>query len=493
MKPLKYIVNLCLACLVLPAVAQERMEKISQSINVNEGVTIDLNTSYTNLEIDTWNKDIIEIEAYIESDKLSEAALKDAIDAWQLDIDGSKSHVTINTAGSFGSWDGDAAFFDGAYRDKLRQLELQLANIPEPPLVEAFNLPEMPPLPEMPALPALPEGIETLKFDYDRYKKEGESYLDKWSEEYGEKFGEEYAERMEAWAEEMENSPDMKAFEKRMEAWGEQFGEQFGEQMEAWGERFEARMAQREKAIEKRHEAHEKRAQHREQFQEAREAQRQARMEARDHALEARKQAHFERSENQEVLRKTIRIKMPKKAKLQLNVRHGALKFVSTVKNTKAVLTHTALVANSIDGSQTSINVSYSPVEIQQWHAGELLLNFVDVAHLQVVDQLVLNANSSNVQLGKINNNAVISGSFGDLNIANISNDFNTINVVLENSDAQLKLPTTNYNLQYVGKHSKLEHPDNTAQNTLTNFSTGDFSSHKTIVVNAKFSEVVME
>ena len=51
--------------------AQQKLTKVSQSIKVDKDVVVDLNTSYSNIIIDTWNKNTIEIEAYIEGEKLS--------------------------------------------------------------------------------------------------------------------------------------------------------------------------------------------------------------------------------------------------------------------------------------------------------------------------------------------------------------------------------------------------------------------------------------
>ena len=74
--------------------AQKKLNKTSQSIKVNKDVVIDLNTSYVEIEVDTWNKDIVEVEAYIESDKLSGEDLKRALEAWNLKVEGSNDKVT---------------------------------------------------------------------------------------------------------------------------------------------------------------------------------------------------------------------------------------------------------------------------------------------------------------------------------------------------------------------------------------------------------------
>ncbi|RSK40535.1 cell envelope integrity protein TolA [Mangrovimonas spongiae] len=505
MQFLTKIITYSLVLFISSAMAQQKLEKVSQSINVNDDVVIDLNTSYTNLEIDTWNRDIIEIEAYIESDKLSETELRKFLESWGLDIDASKSKVSIVTLGELGSWDESLVLFDDSYTDALRVMEMELAEIPiVEPLLESLLLSEMPPVPDMPEIPSvpplpeLPEGMAGKGFDYDKYQKEGEAYLEKWGEEYGEKYGEEYARKMEAWAKEWENSPKMKEFEKKMEAWGEKFGEEFGEKFEkemaAWGERFEKQMEQKAKRIEERQAAFEKRHKAREQAIKERQEHAEVRMKARQKANEARRKARIQQfNGTNDGIKKTIKIKMPKKAKLNINVRHGELKFAANINNVKANLSHTALLASSIDGSNTSINVSYAPVDITTWEAGELFLNFVEQASINQANRLVLSANSSNIDLGTIKGNAIIDGSFGDLNIGNIDSGFNNINITLENSDALLRLPETDFNLQYKGMHSRLLHPQNSNNDNVASFSTGNLSSYKTIVVNAKFSEVIMQ
>ncbi|MCB0445843.1 MAG: hypothetical protein KDC68_09380, partial [Gelidibacter sp.] len=221
---------------------------------------------------------------------------------------------------------------------------------------------------------------------------------------------------------------------------------------------------------------------------------RQEAMRDRAEAIKERREA-IERSIENKVntkIKKTIKIKMPKKAKLNMNVRHGELKFASVITNLKADISHSALVANSIDGSQTSINVSYSPVLITNWMMGELKLNYVEKAQIETVNRLVLSSNSSNVSINDLTGNAVIDGSFGELDINKIAETFSNLNLVLENSEALLILPKTAFNLQYKGNRSKLKHPKNKTSTT-SSFSTGDLMSGKTIVVNAKFSEVMMQ
>jgi hypothetical protein len=490
---------------MLSLTAQQKLNKLSKSINVSKDVTIDLNTSYVQIEVDTWNKNTIEVEAYVESDKLSKEDLKKALDDWNVTVDGSGSMVTIASNGNRGSWENYDFNFDF---DALKDLEIQLANLPEMP-----EMPEMPPMPElpeinvpkmpqMPELPELPKGMTDVNFDYEAYKKDGETYLDKWSKDYEAKYGKDYKDKMRAWAKKF-GEVDFEAYEKEMEAWGEEFGKQFGkdyevkmeawskkfdekwskeyeDKMEAWGEKYGKEMEQRAQEIEKRVETQEK--------------ERADRMKEREERVENRRE-ELERSvENRtSKVKKTIKIKMPKDAKLKMNVRHGELKFSSVINNLKGDVSYATLVADHIGGSKTSINVSYSPVLISNWDMGELKLNFVDKAQINTVNRLVLSSNSSNIGIDTITGNAVIDGSFGDLSINKIADTFSNLNIILENSDALINLPKTDYNLQYKGSRSRLSHPKKDPKQSVSTFSTGNLTSPKTIVVNAKFSHVVMQ
>ncbi|WP_452225876.1 hypothetical protein [Lacinutrix cladophorae] len=479
-------ITILMLFVALSSVAQQKLEKISQSINVNKDVVVELNTSHTNIEIETWNKDIIEIEAYIESDLLSKEELQKVYDAWQVQVNGSKQLVTIETEGVLNSWSNESvSIFDENSLEALKELEFKLADLPVMPLVEglmeSLNLSDMP---KMPNLPDLPDGMNNFNFDYEKYQEEGEDYLEKWSKEYEDKYGKEYAYKMENWAKKFDEK-DWKAYEKKMEAWGEQFGENFEEQ---FGNDFEKRMEKWGKDLEKSIEDSD--------FEENMEAWGEAFGKRLEESIERAFGQESQEDNNEELfsrskktnlkVKKTIKIKMPKKAKLKLNVRHGELNLTSVIHDLKADVSHSNFTANTIDGSQTSINVSYSPVKISNWNAGELHLNYVDQAKVETANSLVLSANSSNVSIKNVVSNAIIDGSFGDLVIGNISSDFKNINLVLENSEANVKLPQGDFNLFYKGTKSIFN-------NESTSSKTVSSDSNKTIVINAKYSNVIVK
>jgi len=260
-----------------------------------------------------------------------------------------------------------------------------------------------------------------------------------------------------------------------MEVWGEKYGKE----MEARAKVLEERMEEREKTMDKRQEMVERRMEKRHETHEKRQE------------IHEKRRLHLEkRLERGDNVKRTIKIKMPKGAKLNLNVRHGELK-ISSIYNLKADLSHTTLVANHIDGSETSINVSYSPVHINTWNAGELILKYVDDAHLNTVGSLRLNSNSSDMYIDNLIGNAIIDGSFGDLSILNITDSFTNLNVVLENSDAVIKLPKTDYSVYFKGNRSRLNNKL-TTQKTIEFYPNGNRNG-KSIVLNAKYSNIILK
>ncbi|MEH6535844.1 MAG: hypothetical protein V7719_05580 [Psychroserpens sp.] len=530
MKKIYTTVVLLFFCFTVSVSAQQKLTKVSKKIDVTKDVTIDLNTSYVQIEIDTWNKKTLEIEAYIEGEKLSKEELQEALEDWGLRVEGSGDNVKITSEGSHGSWDSlDDLHIDLESLEALDVLkDLDLGDLPEMP--EMPELPEMPEMgnfemPEMPELPELPDGITNMSFDTEAYKKDGETYLENWSKDYPSKD----RKKMKEWGREMAKV-DFSAYEKRMEAWGEKFGEEYGKKMEAWGEEFEKRfdgqwsekmevwgekygkqMEERTKDMEKRMGERENHMEKRTKDMEKRLAEREKHMEKRSKEMEKREEKLAERMEERleerleehekrrEVLvkrldvrnhkvKRVIKIKMPKGAKLNMNVRHGELKMSSVIYNLKADISHATLVANHIDGSETSINVSYSPVEVTTWSNGELNLKYVEAAHLNTVGSLRLNSNSSDLLISDLTGNAIIDGTFGDLSISNIADSFTNLNVILENSEAIITLPTSNYSVYFKGNRSRLNNKI-TAQRTIESGQT----MGKTIVLNAKFSDVFLK
>lgn len=443
-----------------------------ESFNVIDNVEVSVNTSYTNIVFETWNKNKVEVEAYIEGEKLSEKEKQNLIKNWDLNISGNSKKVSITSNAenqSFEMGEMPQMDFIGPLRENMIMPMIQ--NIKVPPLPED-----------------LLENLGNIQFDYDAYQKDEEGYMKKFEAQMDKKFGKDFQNKMEAWGKSFENSWDDEkadsigeAYGKRMEAWGESFGKSMEEWGEAYGKKMEAWAEQMERNYER---------------------------EGSDYSKIVTKSPHGtsiviqgKRSSNTKSgnVKKTIIIRLPKNAKTNVNIRHGDLK-MADANNLKANLNYTSFKANSIDGVQTLITAAYAPVIIKTWKQGVLNVKYVDNCSIETTENIILQANSSDVRIGNITNQAFLSGSFGDLSIAKISNDFEAIDISLENTDAKVKVPAGAFSFYFSGKKSTLKYPKSlqlkeskSADRVLVKGYNQNNSTNKTITINSTYSNVSLQ
>ena len=310
--------------------------------------------------------------------------------------------------------------------------------------------------------------------------------MKKWKKEFNDKFDDEFKEELEEWKKEMEG------WKKEHAKFKDEFKKERSEQL---------------KEIEKAREE-----QHKE-LAKVREERRRIAEEVREVARVAKKAAKAAKAEGGNVfylstdgkdknlkVKKTIKIKMPKDAKLKMNVRHGEVKLAQHLRNIKATLSHTRLLADVVDGEFTEIEASYSPVDVENWNYGQLKVNYGKDVSLRNVNSLKLTSNSSDVFIGSISNYAIINGSFGELEIAKILESFSSLDIGLENTDAVLVLPKTAFNIYCNSLSSEVVYPkaptvkvSESYSNELIKGYYKQKNTDKSININAKYSEIVMQ
>ncbi|MFD0861442.1 hypothetical protein ACFQ1M_04435 [Sungkyunkwania multivorans] len=465
-----YFMLLVLATTMVQAQTQRREYK--ESFDVNDDVVIDINTNHTDIEFETTNRNKVEIVATIEVEGATEEQVQRFFDNWKFEATGNSSKVKINAQkGAFQVY----SFYEQngfEFPDiDFEPLVVKIPDIDMEPFVAIPSIPSMPPLPSM-----------DFTFDYEAYKKDGDAYLEKWKKQWKDNFDEEWEEEMKAWKEEMESRKE------EMAKWKEEHAK---EREKFKVELKKAREEQREEMKRVREEIKKSRLETREKMKEQK------------LKLKSRGQNYFifstDEDDNIKVKRK-IKIKMPKGARLKMNVRHGEVKLAANLKNINATLSHTRLLADVIDGKQTIIEASYSPLQITNWNYGQLKVNYVKAVDLKNVNSLKLSSNSSDVFIGNILNNSIINGSFGKLKIANVADTFKSVDIVLDNTDALVSLPQTSFLLYYSGSNSSIKYPDDLKVGTEENYNTvivkgfrGSRSSDKSINVTANYSDVVMQ
>jgi len=462
------IIALCFFGLANASFAQKQSKTFKESFNVGADAVLDINTSYADIEFETWDKDVVEINATVTLEGASDEEAEAYFRNEPFDILGNSKKIEVTSRSSrrglFSNHDFDFDFGD--------------FNI-EIPEINSFvvEMAEIAPFPEIAEMPMLPM-TKGFHFDYGEYKKDGEKYMKKWQKEFEKSFDKDHQKKLEEWAERMEKRGE--ELEKRME-----------KRLERKEELMEKRAADMEKRAEERAERMEKIHKKRESF-----------MYHRDSLRREPNIFYFSSDgENKNYkIKKTIKIKLPKSTRIKMNVRHGEVKLAENTKNLNATLSHSSLWATTIDGDETNILASYSPVEVKNWNYGQLETKYSKDINLAEVLNLQLRATSSEVTIDKLLKKAFIKNDFGSLHIVALGGDFEEIDLSLKNAELDMKLPSTAATIYIKGNSSKLTTPLGLKLNKTVNGSTVIHkgfhlkqNSGKSIVINSDYSDVVLQ
>ncbi|WP_459211685.1 hypothetical protein [Aquimarina rhabdastrellae] len=429
--------------------------KLQEKFTVNKDATLNLTTSYTNVIFETWNKNTIQVEAYVDSESLNDEQAKYLEDTWQIDAVGNSREVTIRSI----------AKSNPRWSENVTQINVQNAKEFEAlnPKIKELLAPIMKGIDNNPMPSALKENLASLNFNANEYQKNEEKYVAQWEKQIKEKFGNNANSVVKNWSNQL--TKDVKSIPNvsQQDLSGEgQWRGQFSREMEIWASQFINQMA------------------------------------ANDGNITI---TYTTRSENKNTTsNRIIKVKMPKDALMRLNVRHGKVALPEYANNVKASLSHTQLSANVVDGAQTDIRVSYSPIVIQEWKQGRLVANYVKNCRIGNANTIQVNADSSNIYIEELNEKGAIAGSFGNIIIANMSKSFTALDVILENSDIKIAAPKTAFNFTYSGGMSRVKLPSSLEVKARKSFGGEVISgfqtsrnTEKAIIINAKYSDIELQ
>ena len=482
-------IALALCLISMSAYGQKQTKTFTERFRVGEETVLDINTSNTDIEFETWNKDEILVEAIVELDGVSDEEASDYFRNGAIEIVGNSKKVTISTGvgntwlttHSLGGFDNFDLSFDYPVYPDMDTLDLGMAVFPEMPnFPDLFEVPPMPPMP-------------LTEFDYEAFKKDGKEYLEKWQKEFSKGFNKEY--------------------EKELEEWGQRMEARRAEREEKRELMLEKRQESREKLLEQREQMHEKRAEMREKsralLEESKKEHARAHNRSRsllfssDSLLRGGPNMYYfsngKKNKNYKI-KKTIKVKLPKSVKIKMNVRHGEVKLAENTKNINAKLSYATLIASTIDGDATLINASYSPVSVQKWNYGQLQTSYSDRVDLKEVLNLRLSATSSDVVIDRLVNSAYIKNDLGPLRINSIGKDFKTLDVSLQNAELDCELPASSFTFYVNGISSKLTAPARLQLERTENLNSFvqkgyhlNKNTDRSITINSTYSEVVLE
>ncbi len=459
-----YKLNLyTIAAVCCTGVFAQRIEhKASERFAVEEDVVIRLNTSHTAVVFETWDKNTVAIDAYIEGKAITSDNKERLLENWRVETEGSSREITINAiTGNF--WKGKedvpavAHTIDITTSEEFKVLAPMISDMLSPLMERIENHP-------MPS--ALTENLASMNFDTQKFKADEEKYVQQWGAQIKEKFGDASDDVMRQWVNELSKNTTVLAANSH-NTWK---GEDFAQQMQAWASQFSV-------AIEN------------------------VQVVRGNGGNVMVYSYHTAKPRHKVAVDRIIKVRMPVSANLKLNVRHGNLALPSKITNVIASLAHTPLIANEIKGEQTYIRSSYAPIQVKRWDGGQLFVNYVKNCSIQNAKNLRINADSSNIYIQELEENGAIGSSFGAITVAKLSSVFTILDMAIDNSDVTLQMPSdVPYNIAYNGTQSRISVPNHIQASARRNFGNVLVNGYhqtrntdKVITINAKYSDVVLK
>lgn len=405
--------------------AQKFDKKYTENFKTNKDVEIAINASNTVINVTSWNKNEVQIEAFIEIEGVIKEEAEKYIKNWGFEALGNsgKVQITSKVNNSF-NFKNDFVFFDNMNFD-FQMPEIDMSNI------EAIVLPDM-------------DFDFDLDMDFDFaiddvfYLSEDISVKKNKNEDTNDNESWEFTFKDNEGKVKIKSKKEWEKF-KKTERY-QKFENKLAEKKETLRKRFKENKAKIRIAYES---ANKKKAMNKEMIEEAVENARKRLKELNFHLSSDRKSLTTDGKKIK--INKRLEIKVPKGATFDLNTRHCKVKLANTVAygNVK----YGTFNANNLNGGK--LTIEYSPVTINDLNACTLFLNNVTDAKIASVTNTKVNANSSGVFINLINDNVDIKTKLGDLEITKFVPNFNSFNLSLDSSSAILNFTNLKEKLNF--------------------------------------------
>ncbi|XRE44081.1 hypothetical protein ACIVBQ_002285 [Tenacibaculum discolor] len=463
--------------------AQKYNKKFSENFKTNKDVVVNINASNADVDVATWNKNEVSVEAVVEVEGLDKKEAQKYLDNWKFEALGNKNKVQVNAnKNSFRIGGDNIVFFNSS--DNNYPKVFQFDSDDEVVVVPEVRIPEIPEIPELPEI-KIPEvnfeeivtGLEDIEFDFDKYAKDGGNYFFQWKDGVNDIT----IKSKKEW-EEFKKTDKYKEFKKHQE---ERKRDIKKELERVKKERINEKELRREMAkaraeIRKinREEIRKELAKAREEMHKVRKEMRKVRM---NYSYSSDGDNLMINGKKVKITKKII-IKVPKSATFDLNTRHCKVKLPKTKASGK--VSYGTFKADALDGGK--LNISFSPVNISSLNACTLFLNNVTDAQLASVTNTTVHSNSSGLVVSNVYSNVEVNNKFGNLTIAKVHPSHDNLKVFLSYSDAGVDLKGINKKFNIQGdKAKKLK--DGTVEYN------GEFiliSNDKKIEIDGKYSQL---
>ena len=444
MKTYTYNITAFLLLFALTLQAQIFDKKIIENFKVNSDVEIVINAAHMDVDIETWNRNEVAVEAVMEVEGVDENEAKKILKQWKFEALGNNTKVKISSLSNDMHFD-----FNGDFDFDFPEIEFPHFEMPN---IE-FEFPEIA-FPEMPEMPEMPE----FEFDYQRYKNDS-TYLKRYKFEVQKQVEEFKNSDWKKQLDSMRNSPE---FKKQIEEYKNAAKEMAKEVKELRNsEEFKHSLEDAKKAAEKaRIHVLENRDEILERVKIVKEANKAAMAELKrmkesgelDSLKNYSENVYFNYSTNKNSkvkIKKYLKIKVPKKATFDLNVRHGKVNIPESNKKMSANMSYGNFVGGVITGSKNELMFANSPVEIETINSSNITLKNVPNATFGTFENSNLFSNSSEVAIDQVGTDVILNQKFGNIVVKKIIPLFKNLNLNFDYTKATIPLEKidANYSL----------------------------------------------
>ena len=414
------------------AIAQKQDKKFKETFDVNKNVVVEINASNTDINVTTWNKNQVQVEATIEIEGLTKEEAAKYFKNYKFDALGNSKRVVITSKGSnFYGLNDNFVIFN---KDDFHFPEVVIPDMEfnfDFPAIETIVIPDI-------DLENVFKGLEDMEFDFDKYSKDGKNYFFQWKDS-----ARNISIKSKKEWEKFKKSKEYKEWKKEMKVNAEKIRKDFAKarlEMKKMNKETVANAIKEAKiAISKidKIKINKELAKVKE-------------------AMGKVKGDYFFDSDGDVIIndkkvkiKKIITIKVPKGATFDLNTRHCKVKLPNTTaasgRSSYGTFSATGLLGGDLD-------IYYAPVTINTLKNAELSLHNVTDATIASVANATLSSSSGQLKIEEIFSDVNLESSFGELTIGKLNSSLSDFNLTLRQSDAKIGKSFFVNNIKY-GKY----------------------------------------
>ena len=430
--------------------AQKFDKKFSESFKVNKDVVLAINATNADINVTTWNRNEVAINAVITVEGLSKKEAQKFLKSWEFEALGNKNKVQVNAnANRFLNYGKNDFKFDFDFKDIVIP-EINI-NIPE------FEMPDI----KMPEINIDFDKIfdnideELDNYDFDDNKTKTFSYKSNGKQKTIKIKTKKEWEKFKKSKDYKEMKADIKRGLKKAEISIKNIDKK---KIEETIKRAKIRYEKIDKVKIK------------ESLAKAQKSIEQMKIRMANRYKNGDNVIIIEdgKSKKKVKITRKITIKVPKKAKFDLNTRHSKVKLPKGKASGK--VSYGSFNSDEINGGD--LKIYYAPVNVDVLTASTLSLNNITDATIASVMNTTLTSNSSGLTIKKLSNNVDLTSKFGELLISGVIPGLQNLKLDLNFSDATIDLKNLNENLKILS-----------AENVKTNKNVS-----KNFTLNGKFS-----